>query len=89
MRSHQRSSSPKIKATKPINDDASMASTSTFASTASLLKDIVKAKFHSKNKNARKMSDEALLYKREGTLYREASPRAQTAEAYRVIAMTR
>jgi hypothetical protein len=51
-----------------------MRSTSTFASTVSLLKEKVSAKF-SKDKKERNSN--------------QPSPRAQTAEAYRVIAMTK
>ncbi|KAG0649084.1 hypothetical protein D0Z07_4216 [Hyphodiscus hymeniophilus] len=72
--------SPKFKAAQHVKDAdaASMASTSTFASTVSLLKENVKAKFLPKDKNARKGSA--------ASEEKTASPRAQTAEDYRILA---
>lgn len=72
--------SPKIKAAKPVDDGASMMSTSTFASTVSLLKEKVHAKFSSKDKKQERTSSPKS---------NEPSARAQTAEAYKIIAMTK
>jgi hypothetical protein len=83
--------SPKLRAEKPVKDvdEASMVSTSTFASTVSLLKENMKAKFHSKDKNPRKSAETTVVYEKDGEktpIPKEPSARAQTAEAYRIIA---
>jgi hypothetical protein len=83
------------KVTKDV-DTASMASTSTFASTVSLLKDNVKAKFHSKDHASRKAAAaNTVVYEQDGEKKasspkpKDPSARARTAEAYMVMAITK
>jgi hypothetical protein len=90
--------SPKVKPAK-LNKDvdaASMTSTSTFASTVSLLKDNVKAKFHSKDHATKKAAAAStVMYEQDGEKKasspkpKEPSARARTAEAYMVMAVTK
>ena len=74
-----------------------MASTSTFASTISLLKENVKVKFSSKDQAARKAAAETTLVYEQDRKETTSSPtpkkdynaRARTAEAYMIIAATK
>jgi hypothetical protein len=73
-----------------------MVSTSTFASTVSLLKDNVKAKIHSKDRAAKKAAAAStVVYEQDGEKRtsspkpKDPSARARTAEAYMVMAMTK
>jgi hypothetical protein len=72
-----------------------MASTYSFASTVSLLKDNVKAKFSSKDHAARKAAAATtVVYEQDGEKRsspkpKDLSARARTAEAYMVMAITK
>ena len=73
-----------------------MASTSTFASTVSLLKDNMKAKLHPKDRSAKKAAaGTTVIYEKDGEKKapspkpKDPSARARTAEAYMVMAMTK
>jgi hypothetical protein len=93
--------SPKIKPAKPAKqvkdvDTASMASTSTFASTVSLLKDNVKAKFLSKDKAVKNAAAATTVVYEQGGEKKTSSPKpkepsakARTAEAYMIMATTK
>ena len=73
-----------------------MASTSTFASTVSLLKGSVKAKFHSKDHATKKAAAASTVaYEQDGEKKvlspksKDPSARARTAEAYMIMAVTK
>lgn len=80
--------SPKIKAVKPEKNEetASMASTSTFASTVGLLKDSVKNKFFHKEHRAPTVTEQDVKTAREPQQLPKYDSRRETTAAFEYLA---